>query len=303
MVGAGWDKAGKAVRGLYALGFSGVEVGSVLAFPQEGNPKPRQFMIGPGVCLNNLGFNTPDEGLSEVARNLDRYIGSRIPIGISIGKNKNIEARLAPWLHAIVARRLYDHASYFVINVSSPNTPGLRVLQDKGPLTDIVQAVNSVMDERGKRKPLFVKISPDLTFFALDDVIEVALNNKAGIIACNTTDNQDIKGKYGQNWRNMPGGVSGDDLDYRAMVNEKIRHIRSQDKDIEIIGVGGVNSPETALEKMEEGANVIQVVTGIRSEGPSVANKINRGIARRMDRDGVKSVSEYTNLRHQNLAA
>ena len=140
MVGAGWDKEGRAVKALHTLGFSGVEVGSVLAYPQSGNPKPRQWMIGEGVSLNRLGFNSP--GMEAVAKNLEEYKGSKIPIGVSVGKNKDIPDKAAPEMHALVAKKLYPYASYFVVNVSSPNTPGLRKLQDRGPLTDIVQAVN-----------------------------------------------------------------------------------------------------------------------------------------------------------------
>jgi len=173
VVGAGWDKAGRAIQALYTLGFAGVEVGSVLAQPQAGNPKPRQFMLSPGVALNRLGFNSP--GMHVVAANLARYAKSGIPMGISLGKNKEVLAIDAPEAHAVVAECLYDYAAYFAINVSSPNTPGLRALQEKGPLTDIVQAVNNVMESRGERKPLFVKIAPELSLEAVDDVIEVVL--------------------------------------------------------------------------------------------------------------------------------
>jgi len=292
MVGAGWDKAGRAVKGLYALGFSGVEVGSILAYPQPGNDKPRQFMIGPGVSLNRLGFNSPGDEV--VARNLRRYRNSGIPIGISIGKNKDISPHDAPSVHAMVARRLYDHASYFVINVSSPNTPGLRALQDKAPLTDIVQAVNGAMDIKGKRKPLFVKIAPELTNDAVNDVIEVVIDNGlTGIIATNTTVSPDLKAKYGEQWRNEAGGLAGDDPGYRRMATEKIAHIyKEAGHGLEIIGVGGVKNSSAALEKIMAGARVVQVVTGIRGEGTTLPGKINRGIIDFMDREGVKDLSE-----------
>ena len=196
MVGAGWDKAGRAVKALHTLGFSGVEVGTVVTYPQEGNPKPRQFMLAPGVTLNRLGFNS--SGMDAVAYNLERYYGSGLPIGISLGKNKEVPLEDAPQAHATVAERMYPYAAYFAINVSSPNTPGLRALQDKEPLTDIVQAVNATMDRMGGRKPLFVKIAPELSRGAVDDVIEVVLDNGlTGIIATNTTINPDIKAKYG----------------------------------------------------------------------------------------------------------
>lgn len=292
LVGAGWDKQGRAVKALWQLGFAGVEVGSVLAFPQEGNPKPRQFMLTPGVALNRLGFNSP--GMEVVARNLKKYHGSRIPIGISIGKNKNVPDEDTPKVHAYVASLLYEFASYFVINVSSPNTPGLRKLQDKEPLMVIVQAVNRAMSEEGGRKPLFVKIAPDLTDSAVDDVIQVVIDNGVtGIIATNTTNNPEVKARYGEKWRNEAGGLSGEDPEFRRMATEKIAHIyKVAGNKIEIIGVGGVNSAETALEKMQAGAKVIQIVTGIRGEGTTLPGKINRELIDWMDRNGIKDINQ-----------
>lgn len=292
MVGAGWDKAGRAVKALHTLGFSGVEVGTVVAYPQAGNPKPRQFMLARGVTLNRLGFNSP--GMEAVAQNLERYSGSGIPIGISLGKNKDVAAEDAAQAHALVAGRLYPYAAYFALNVSSPNTPGLRALQDKKPLTDIVQAVNATMDELGGRKPLFVKIAPDLSPGALDDVLEVVLTHGlTGIIATNTTVNPEMKAKYGERWRNEAGGLSGDDPDYRRMATEKIAHLYRQTQGkIAIIGVGGVKDAQTALEKMKAGANVVQVVTGIRGEGTAVAGRITRGMVAFLEQEGVRSVQE-----------
>lgn len=296
MVGAGWDKTGEAVVGLSHLGFSGVEVGSVLRDPQPGNPKPRQFMIGPGVALNRLGFNSP--GMEVVASNLDRLGGTRYidyPVGISVGKNKNVPDSEAPQAHADVVRRLYEYATYFAINVSSPNTPGLRRLQDKEPLTDIVQAVNEAMDEQGDRIPTYVKIAPDLTNNAVDDVLEVAIDNGVtGIIATNTTINPDIKAKYGTSWGGKPdGGLSGDDPEYRKMATGKIAYIYSQVEGyLDIIGVGGVKDAQTALEKIMAGAKMVQVVTAIRGEGPKVASNINRRLIHLMNERGVWNISD-----------
>lgn len=296
IVGAGWDKAGKAVRGLYTLGFAGVEVGTVTAFPQNGNPKPRQFMLAPGVALNRLGFNNP--GMEAVALNLERYRKSAIPIGISLGKNKDVPISAAPEAHAAVAKRLYYHAAYFAINVSSPNTPGLRSLQAKAPLTDIVQAVNAVMESIGGRKPLFVKIAPELNDHSLDEVIEVVIENGlAGIIATNTTTSAELKAQYGELWRNEEGGLSGDNADFRGMTIQKIAHIYRQTAGkIDIMGVGGVKDTQTALEKIKAGAKVVQVVTGIRGEGTTLAGRITRGISDYMKSTGVKSVNELVGV-------
>ena len=249
-------------------------------------------MLAPGVTLNRLGFNSP--GMEAVAHNLERYRGSGIPIGISLGKNKEVSVQDAPEAHAMVTEKLYEHAAYFAINVSSPNTPGLRALQDKKPLTDIVQAVNGAMDRMGGRKPLFVKIAPELSTEAVDDVIRVVLdNNLTGIIATNTTTNQDIKAKYGERWRNEAGGVSGNDADYRKMATEKIAYIyRETQGRMEIIGVGGVNNAQTALEKIKAGAKIVQVVTGIRGEGTALPGRINRGIVDFMKKEGVNNIYE-----------
>jgi dihydroorotate dehydrogenase len=253
-------------------------------------------MLTPDVALNWLGFNSP--GMEAVAENLHRYNGSGIPIGISIGKNRDVGTKTLPESHAVVAKRLYDYASYFAINVSSPNTPGLRKLQDKEPLTDIVQAVNQVMDEMGVRKPLFVKIAPELTNEAVNDVIEVVIDNGlTGIIAANTTENPEIKAKYGERWRNVNGGVSGNDEDYRRMSTEKIAHIYREAGDrLEIIGVGGIQGTETALEKIKAGAKLLQIVTAIRGEGPTVAGRINRGIVEYMEKEGIKNLSEIVGI-------
>lgn len=290
LVGAGWDKPGRAVKALWQLGFAGVEVGSVLAFPQEGNKKPRQFMLNSGVALNRLGFNSP--GMYAVAKNLEKYKTSGIPIGISIGKNKDVTDDRAAYVHAYVADVLYSQASYFVINVSSPNTPGLRKLQDKEPLTKIVRAVNSEMDEKGERKPLFVKIAPDLTNSAIDDVIEVVIDNKlTGIIATNTTINPEIKAKY--NREKEMGGLSGDDPDFRRMATEKIAYIHEvAGQKIQIIGVGGVKDSKTALEKIMAGAIAVQIVTGIRGEGTTLPTKINTELIEWMQKEGVRNISQ-----------
>lgn len=296
LVGAGWDKQGRAVRGLDEIGFAGVEVGSVLQHPQPGNPKPRQFMIGDGVSLNRLGFNSP--GMEAVAQNLERYAQDGIPIGISLGKNKEVEAKDAPEAHAAVARRLAGHAAYFAINVSSPNTPGLRSLQEKGPLQDIVQAVRDALAATGSSADIFVKIAPDLELSAVDDVVDVAVSQgAAGIIASNTTIRPELKAKYGERWRGEAGGLSGDDAEFRAMSTRQIAHIHRQATDeLAIIGVGGVKDARTALEKIRAGASAVQMVTAMRGEGLGVANAINRGLLAWMDRHGVRNLEDIRGI-------
>ena len=286
-VGAGWDKTGKAVKALRSMGFAGVEIGSVVEHRQPGSEKPRQVMLNSGVCLNWLGFNSP--GMRKVGYNLRNYRNSDIPIGISLGINRFIKPDDAPRANAAVAEYLEEDASYFAINVSSPNTPGLRKLQDKSQLIDIVQSVKEVT-----RKPIFVKISPELTNNAIDDVISVVLDNKiSGIIATNTTNNPKIKSKYGDEWKDHEGGISGDDGDYRMISTIKIEHIYKNAGDkLDIIGVGGIKDTESALEKIRAGAKALQIVTGLRGEGPSIANSINFGLVKYMDQVGIKNISE-----------
>ena len=287
LIGAGWDKSGRAIKALYSLGFAGIEVGSVLEHPQPGNPRPRQFMLNPSVCLNWLGFNSP--GMQTVGYYLNKYKNSNIPLGISLGINKYIEPKDAPSANAAVAEYLDEYAAYFAVNVSSPNTPGLRKLQDKDSLTDIVQAVSEVTE-----KPVFVKIAPDLTNQAVDDVIKVVIDNGiAGIIATNSSNNPSIRAKYGEEWKDMEGGISGDDGDFRMISTIKIEHIYKQVGDkIDIIGVGGIKDTQTALEKISAGAKALQIVTGLRGEGPSIAYKINYGLVRYMTDMGVSNISE-----------
>jgi dihydroorotate dehydrogenase len=296
VVGAGWDKAGKAVQGLYALGFAGVEVGTVTMHSQEGNPQPRQFLIDRGVALNRMGFNSP--GMEAVAHNLERYKESGIPVGVSLGKNKDVEPQDAPEAHAQTARTLYEYASYFAINVSSPNTPGLRRLQDKSPLTDNVQALNDAMHEMGGRKPTFIKIAPELSREAVDDVIQVVQENGlTGIIAANTTVRPELKAKYGERWRTEDGGLSGDDEAYSNMVKEKIAHIyKITDGEVKVIGSGGAKDTDTTLQLIKAGATIVQFVTGIRAEGPALPGKINRGLVECMEKEGIVNIREIVGL-------
>jgi dihydroorotate dehydrogenase len=154
------------------------------------------------------------------------------------------------------------------------------------------------MDAMGGRKPLFVKIAPELTDHTLDDVIAVVTDNDlTGIIATNTTTSPDIKAQYGERWRNEPGGLSGDNPEFRRMATEKVAHIYRETADrMEIIGVGGVKDAETALEKIKAGAKLVQVVTGIRGEGTALPGRINRGIVRYMEKEGIKSIHEIRGI-------
>ena len=299
IVGAGWDKTGRALRALYSIGFAGVEVGSVVERSQRGNPRPRQFMVTPDVCLNSLGLNSP--GMDAVLENLRWYGHLDMPVGINLGINSDVSHDDAPRAYAAVARKFRSDASYFAINVSSPNTPGLRKLQDGGRLKEIIRAVTeSLVDSSGVGRPLFVKISPDLSIEAIDDLLGVVIDSGiSGVIATNTSDNRALKRKYGVKWGGLPGGISGNDSEYRSLSTSIISHVyRTVGGKLEIIGVGGVSDAASALEKLRAGAKALQVVTGLRGEGLSVANSINRGLLRFMDENGIRNLSEITGSDH-----
>lgn len=297
IVGAGWDKTARVLRALYSLGFAGVEVGSVVEKPQRGNPKPRQFMITPDVCLNSLGLNSP--GMDAVFRNLAWYGRLDIPVGVNLGINSDTSHEDAPRAYAAVAKKFRDNAAYFAINVSSPNTPGLRRLQDRGRLEAIIRAVRESLGD--SERPLFVKISPDLATEAIDDVIAVVIDSGiSGVIATNTTDNSFVKGKYGTRWGGLPGGISGNDFEYKSLSTSIVSHIyRTTGGQVEIIGVGGVCDTASALEKLRAGAKAVQIITGLRGEGLSVANSINRGLLGFMNKNGISDLSEIIGSDHK----
>jgi dihydroorotate dehydrogenase len=312
IVGAGWDKVGDAVLALAYLGFAGVAVGTVLPYAQRGNDKPRQFMLAPGVAWNALGFNSP--GMGRVERKLRRYRsvhGRYTPfwnehqpqgkwpmrIGISVGRNRDVENKDAARAHHDVIYHLFHYADWFEHAISSPNTPDLRALQDKEYLIDILQAGNEAMDRFRLRKPVFVKASPDLSFDAALEMVRIVIDNGAtGIIFGNTTNNDVIKHKYGERWCGR-GGLSGDDSDFRALSTKLIAHVyRETNGAIMLWGAGDVKDTDTALEKIMAGASALQIVTAIRGEGPRVASNINRGLVAYMEKHGAGSLSELVGV-------
>jgi dihydroorotate dehydrogenase len=292
MVAAGWDKFGEAVEGLSLLGFSAVEVGTIPLNAQIGNPKPRHLEMGPGVYLNRYGFNSP--GAAIVKKNLERYKRDGLTIGINIGKNKEVSLEQAPEVHARVAELLYDQATYFVINVSSPNTPDVRSQQTKSILSKIAKAVLSVVQGKGNLKPVFVKIAPELLPSELSDVIEVVTDYKLeGIIASNTTVNAKIKAKYGEQWKDEAGGLSGDDDDFRDLVNAQIRFIYKQTQGaVPIIGVGGIQDVTTALDTIKAGASALQIMSALNVYGPALPGIINEGLMAYIEKEGVADLAQ-----------
>jgi dihydroorotate dehydrogenase len=292
IVGPGWDKIGVLVKIMFYFGFAGIEVGTVTKNPQVGNVKPRYFVMSPGVILNRFGFNSP--GMEVVAKNLAKYKNESIPIGISLGKNKEVSDEDAPQAYASLVKKFYPYGSYFAINVSSPNTPGLRNLQNRKSLVNIIKAIKATIKSKRGMKPIYIKIAPDLEPSDLSQIVEVVLEEKLrGIIASNTTINTDIKKSYGRKWANEAGGVAGDDIVFRSMVTKQVALIRKlAGKKLTIIAAGGVRDANTALEKILAGANAVQVVSAIMAEGPLVANRINQGLLEWMYEHGVRNIKE-----------
>ena len=290
MVGPGWDKPGGSEKALYALGFSGVEVGGVLPEYQSGNKKPRQFMISEDVAINHLGLN--GLGVKKVIERIKKYERAKerknLRIGINVGQNNTTEPKDSPAAFATVVRETYPYADYFTLNPLCPNVENHDI-----PMEDVIEEVNATMDSLGGIKPVFIKEGPDSLDQADRDIRLVKDYKLAGIVATNTTTDTEIKAKYGKRWQNQPGGLSGNDPDFRKRSTKLIAHIRKQTHgEISIIGAGGVHDWETALEKIEAGAQVIQIVTAIRGEGPAIAGKINRGLAEFMNREGIKNIGE-----------
>lgn len=274
---AGFDKDAKLFNELSAFGFGFIEIGTLTPLPQDGNPKKRMFRlpIDSGL-INRMGFN--NGGVKEAVERLKRN-NSGIIIGGNIGKNKVTPNENAVDDYVICFNELHAHVDYFVVNVSSPNTPNLRALQDKKPLTEILNRLMDLNKEKSTQKPILLKIAPDLTDSQLDDIIDIVADTKIdGIISSNTTiarDNLETNNNRLTEIGN--GGLSGKPLTKRS--TEVIRYLaQKSNKAFPIIGVGGIHSAEDALEKLEAGADLVQIYTGFIYEGPSLIKKINKEI-------------------------
>ncbi|HBH07487.1 MAG TPA: dihydroorotate dehydrogenase (quinone) [Flavobacteriales bacterium] len=272
---AGFDKNGEVYKVLKHLGFGFVEVGTVTPKAQSGNPKPRMFRIpSENGLINRMGFN--NDGVDALVKNLKNRPKNLIVAG-NIGKNK-----VTPNDHAIedylyCFRALHDYVDFFVVNVSSPNTPGLRELQDKGPLMEILNALKKENEIHKDPKPILLKIAPDLTNDQLDDIIDIVTQTKiAGVIATNTTISRK-KLLDSISHRNETGGLSGDPLRDRSTEVVKYLSLNSK-KSFPIIAVGGIRTAQDAIEKLNAGASLVQVYTGFIYEGPAAVSRINKGL-------------------------
>ena len=272
---AGFDKNAALYNELAFCGFGFIEVGTVTPKAQPGNPKKRLFRLTEDeAIINRMGFN--NDGVEEMLKNLKKR-KTEVIIGGNIGKNKVTPNENAVDDYVISFNALHEYVDYFVVNVSSPNTPNLRALQDKEPLTKLLSTLKVENNKKKVERPILLKIAPDLTKEQLDDVIEIVTSTKIdGIIATNTTiDRSNLKTKNPEGFG--PGGVSGKPLRERA--TEVIRYIHDASKgQIPIIGVGGIHSAEDAIEKLEAGASLVQLYTGFIYEGPGIVKKINEAL-------------------------
>ncbi len=272
---AGFDKNALVLPAWEGLGFGFAELGTVTALAQPGNPKPRLFRVPEiGGVINRMGFN--NDGAEGIAARLERLRATRrwprFPVGINLGKSKVVPLEDAAGDYLASFRRLQKLGDYFVLNVSSPNTPGLRSLQDRGALEVLFRAVQA---ENTARRPLLVKIAPDLTWEAIEDVLAlVEAHGLSGIVATNTTiDHSTVPEE-----KRRTGGLSGKPV--RARSTEVIRFVTQRTK-VPVIGVGGIFTAADALEKLDAGAALVQLYTGFIYRGPALISEIVRAVRRR----------------------
>ena len=286
---AGFDKNAEIFDEALSLGFGFVEVGGVTPKPQPGNPSPRVFRLDiDRAIINRMGFN--NDGMEEVASRLRMRDPSKKYVGVNLGKNKSSDNAVSDY--SVLARGFAASTDFLVINVSSPNTPGLRALQDVDPLIKIVRAVRSARDETisENRPPVLLKISPDLSASDVEDIAKVALGEGLeGLVVSNTTLVRPDSLQSAN--RNEAGGLSGAPLFEPS--TQLLRRVYNLTKGkIPLVGVGGVSSGADAYAKIRSGASLIQLYTALVFEGPAIVNRIKRDLANLLVRDGFASVSD-----------
>jgi len=271
---AGFDKNAEFYKEMYALGFGFIEIGTVTPLPQDGNPKKRLFRLKEDkAIINRMGFN--NKGVKTAIKKLKGK--GDIVIGGNIGKNKITPNEKAVEDYEKCFDALFPYVDYFVVNVSSPNTPDLRALQDKKPLTKILSHLQLLNGKKQSRKPILLKIAPDLSNEQLVDIIDIVESTQIdGVIATNTTISRE---NLTSGHKSEPGGLSGKPLKTRS--TEVISFLKSNSKTkFPIIGVGGIHSAEDALEKFEAGAELVQLYTGFVYEGPKLVKDIKKAYSR-----------------------
>jgi dihydroorotate dehydrogenase len=281
----GYDKNGEVFQAAYALGFGYVEVGSVTPKPQSGNPRPRVFrLIEDKAVINRMGFN--NDGMEAVAARLEAYPAEKRfgPLGINVGANKDSHDRTADYVAA--TKRLADLADYVTVNISSPNTPGLRALQDKAALDDLLARVKEATPAG---KPVFLKVAPDLEPADIDDIAASVIEHKIeALIVSNTTITRPT---MQSSQAAETGGLSGAPL--RDLAQQRLVDFRKATGGaVPLIGVGGISSAEDAYARIRAGASLVQLYSALVYEGPTLARRINDGLARLLTGDGFANVTE-----------
>ena len=283
---AGFDKSAEVYNSLFKFGFGFIEVGTVTPKKQYGNPKPRVFRLEDDRALiNRLGFN--NDGLEKVSKRLKKNSPTNY-LGINVGPNRDSKNKIEDYLKCI--KEIYNFANYITINISSPNTPGLRDFHDKNTLKQLLKNITEFTKKNKIQKPLVLKISPDIASNEVGNIIELVKEfNVSGVIISNTTDKnrENLTGKF----KNEFGGLSGEPL--AEISNNLIKKFYSEVKgEILIIGVGGVNSGLTAYEKIKSGASLLQLYTGMVYEGPGIVKKIKSELIDILEKEKIKNVSE-----------
>ena len=281
---AGFDKDAEVPEQMLSLGFGFVEVGTITPQPQEGNPKPRLFRLRQDrAVINRMGFN--NAGQAAAYQRLLQCTHMHGVIGVNIGANKDSADRIADYVAGVKA--MSPVARYLTINISSPNTPGLRQLQDEGALRALLSAVAEARDPKGP--PVFLKVAPDLGEGEPDQIVRVATEHGIdAIVVANTTVSRPmLKSKY----RDEAGGLSGDPL--KALALKVLRDFRSASGgEISLIGVGGIATADDAWERIRAGASLVQLYSAMVYEGPGIAARIAQGLARRLRQEGMANIAE-----------
>jgi dihydroorotate dehydrogenase len=279
---AGFDKDAEVPEQMLGLGFGFVEVGTITPRPQAGNPKPRLFRLAEDLAvINRMGFN--NAGQPAAWQRLQRCMHGPGVIGVNVGANKDSVDRIADYTAGV--RSMSPVARYITINVSSPNTPGLRGLQDEGALDDLLAAVA----EGRTDKPIFLKVAPDLNEGDSERIVRVAIDQKidALIVGNTTLSRPPLKSRYA----GEQGGLSGEPL--KALALETLRRFRAASGgEIPLIGVGGISNADDAWERIRAGASLVQLYTAMVYEGPGIARRIARGLAERLKREGLASIAD-----------
>ena len=283
---AGFDKDGEVPDALLGLGFGFAEVGSITPLPQPGNPKPRLFrLVEDRAVINRMGFN--NGGAQAAEKRLRSRLSRGGIVGINIGANKDAVDRIADYAHG--ARVFAPLASYLAVNVSSPNTPGLRALQDESALTELLDGVIAARDETGHRPPVFLKVAPDLEPADIEAIARIALSRNLGaLIVSNTTISRPA---LGSPYAGETGGLSGAPL--RELAQQRIVDFRrATGGRIALIGVGGIADADDAYARIRAGASLVQLYSAMVYEGHTIARRIGAGLARLLERDGFAHVGE-----------